>query len=369
MGTGQVADLGLVLVHYRTPQLAVTAVELLLEVAREDDVTLELVLVDNGSCEQGQAILRELAHRTGARLLETGRNLGFAGAANLGLSTLSTSLVGVMNPDVLVAPGCLRELTLGLSGDAEIVGPRFYWDQGRRLLLPPAQQRGRLLELLFTLGRTPTLAGLARRQWRRHARRHWRARESLRSFALVGALLLFRRSAYQSIGPFDEGYALYFEETDWLARAREAGKRAMYLPGACAVHLFDQSAQGEPRSRTWFAESTLRYRRRHYGNAWTALLARVEGPGSHERFDLPPPWPRTLPARTSEDLWIEVSPSPYGYPAAAEFWAGPLSEWCLPEEIRDQHPNLSLYVRVVDSRGRERGWYRMPALSEDGSGA
>ena len=57
-----------------------------------------------------------------------------------------------MNPDVRVLPGCLGALMDALNAGAAVAGPRFYWDEGRRMLLPPAEERSRRSELLALLG-------------------------------------------------------------------------------------------------------------------------------------------------------------------------------------------------------------------------
>ena len=365
IGTPHAADLTLVVVHYHTPELARAAVDGLLELARAERVALELVVVDNGSDESGRAVLQSLAQSSSVRVVEPGRNLGYAGAANLGLREGAGAALGVMNPDVVVLPGCMSSLLRELAAGTGVAGPLFHWDEGRRMLIPPAEPRGRLAELLLTLGRFPKLGAIARRYWRRHARRHWLAPGALPSIALIGALLAFRRDAWQAVGEFDEGYRLYFEETDWLVRARSAGQRTVYLPGAAAVHLFDQSAGREPRSREWFAESARRFRRRHYGTLWSTLLARLERaipPASAE------PAPAGFPSRGPSllgvergEYWFETSPFRHGYPAAAERWTGDPAEWRLPAEIRERHSQLELHLRIVDARGRERAWFVLPS--------
>jgi GT2 family glycosyltransferase len=361
-------DLTIALVHYHTPELASAAVSNLLSAAREDSIALELVIVDNGSDERGARELRSSASAANARVLAPSRNLGYAGGANLGLREARGAALGVMNADVVVRPGCLRALVGRLAAGGDVVGPRFTWDTAGRMLLPPSEPRGRLVELLYTLGRGGRASGLARRHWRRHARRHWIAQEPVASFALVGALLLFARSAPEMIGWFDEGYRLYFEETDWLARARTAGLRSWFVPEAVAVHLFDQSARGEPRSGSWFAESSERFRRRHYGRAWSLLLGRLEGLSLRARRDpAPRPWPPRAGELSPGEYWVEVSPHVHGYPAAAERWAGDPAEWRLPVEIRERHPELGLYVHLLDAGGRERGWFSLPAAATGGA--
>jgi GT2 family glycosyltransferase len=355
-----VSSLTLVVVHYHTPALACRAVEELASQAQRDALALDIVVVDNGSDERAREALRELAGRVPLRLVDAGRNLGYAGAANVGLDQARSFALGVMNPDVLVQSGCLRALLAELAAGADVAGPRFTWDEGRRVLVPPAEQRGRLVELLYTLGRRPALAGVARRHWRRHARRHWLATAPFRSEALIGALLTFRREAFESVGPFDAGFPLYFEETDWLARARAAGRRSSYVPEATAVHLYDQSARSEPRARAWFAESAMRFRRRHYGPSWTTLLGRLE-PTPSQPPRRAPRWPAPQLALAPGDYWLELSPFPHGFPAAAERWHGDPGSWRLPQEIRRRHPDLELHLRVVADSGRERGCFVLPA--------
>lgn len=342
--------LAIVLVHYHTPELAAESVAAL----RADLAALgreaEWALVDNGSDEAGRALLDTLP----ITRLDPGRNLGYAGGVNLGVASTAGEVVFLMNPDVLVLPGCAAALLQEIERGAAIAGPRFFWDRGRRLVLPPAEVRTRRAEVAALLARRGgRWAVRARRSWRRHARRHWEAERPLASYALSGSLLAVRRSAWERVGPFDEGYPLYFEETDWLLRARRRGLAARYVPAAQAVHLYGRSAAREPRSREWFEESARRFRRRHYGAWFEPFLARLDRgageaptPAPAEGLDLAP-FAGELP------LWVEVSPNPEGFPAAAELVRSPAARWTLPEEIRSRWEGGALAARVVDRRGRE----------------
>jgi GT2 family glycosyltransferase len=344
--------LAIVLVHYHTPELAADAVAALRADLAACGREAEWVLVDNGSDEAGRARLDTLP----VTRLDPGRNLGYAGGVNLGVASTQGEVVFLMNPDVLVLPGCAAALLTEIERGAAIAGPRFYWDRGRRLVLPPAEVRTRRAEIAALLARRGGgWAARARHAWRRHARRHWEAERPLASHALSGSLLAVRRSAWERVGPFDERYPLYFEETDWLLRARCRGLAARYVPAGQAVHLYGRSAAREPRSRAWFEESARRFRRRHYGAWFEPLLRRLDrGPGKE-------PVPRPAPAAGLDltafgdefPLWIEVSPNPAGFPAAAELLRLPAGRWTLPEEIRRRWEAGDLAVRVVDRRGRE----------------
>ena len=355
--------LAVVLVHYHTPGLAAAAVEAL----RRDvagaglDVGAEVdwLLVDNGSDAAERAQLASLP----VRRIDPGRNLGYAGGVNRGVAETAAELILLMNPDVLVLPGCVPALIERIGTGAAVAGPAFFWDSGRRILLPPAERRSRRDEALALLAgrddRDDRWAARARRRWRRHARRHWEARSPLPSHALSGSLLALSRPAWEAVGPFDEGFQLFFEETDWLLRAAARGVPAWYVPAAEAVHLYNQSAAGEPRAKAWFEESARRFRRRHYGAGFAAALAALDRRLPRRSAPSLPPVPSggiDVGALCAPfPLWVEVSPNPEGFPAAAERVPEPPPElWRLPQEIAAGLPaGTVLTVQVTDVAGRE----------------
>ena len=113
-------------------------------------------------------------------------------------------------------------------------------------MLPPTEERGRRDEIIRRLAtRGESQARSARQRWRHHAHNHWLAEQPLISYDLSGALLAVRRDAWENTGPFDEGFKLYFEETDWLMRLKRKGLKAVYVPEAEAVHFYNQSAARE----------------------------------------------------------------------------------------------------------------------------
>jgi GT2 family glycosyltransferase len=356
--------LAVILVHYHTPELAAAAVAAL---RRDTELAgiagdVEWLLVDNGSDEAGRALLETLP----VRRIDPGANLGYAGAVNLGVARSTADSIFLMNPDVLVLPGCVPALLAALDDGAAVAGPRFWWDCGRRLLLPPAERRSRRDELAALFARRGgAWAAAARRRWRRHARRHWQARRPLASHALSGSLLALRRSTWDKTGPFDEAFRLYFEETDWLRRVAARGLPAAYVPAAEAVHSYAQSAVREPQSSQWFEESARRFRELHYG-AWFADLLAALG------RRLPPEpasgAPVAAPAAGLDlsglpfPLWIEVSPNRTGFPAAAErLESPPEGGWRLPDEVETRLAPGTLQVQAVDDAGRELLRVSLPA--------
>jgi GT2 family glycosyltransferase len=365
--------LAVVLVHYRTPELLARAVAALNAELAGSGLDADLIVVDNGGEAAGGP------PGLPVRWLAAGRNLGYAGGLNLGVSKTRADVLLLMNPDVEVLPGCLAALVGALAGGAAVAGPRFYWEPARQLMLPPTEVRSRPSELLRRLAtHGERWAARVRRRWRRHARRHWLAAHAFPSLALSGALLAVRRDAWERVGPFDEGFPLYFEETDWLKRLARQGLTAWYVPAAAAVHRYNQSGAREPRAAAWFAESAARFERRHYG-AWFSWLMRCVPDRGTARLADPPALARGLPAidlsgsprPAPGPLWVEVSPSRLGFPAAAAIVAGdPPGTWRFPAAAWEYLTPGAYRLQTVDAAGRELARYAFHRLSgPEGAGA
>lgn len=90
---------------------------------------------------------------------------------------------------------------------------------------------------------------------------------------VTGASFMVRRELLDDIGLMDEGFFLYFEETDLMTRARKAGYEVWHVAASRVVHLAGQATgvrtgdpdpQVQPLSPFWLA-SRDRYLRKHHG--------------------------------------------------------------------------------------------------------
>ncbi len=344
-----------VIVHYRTPRLLEAAVAALHEDARTSALPLEVIVVDNGGTS-ASAAGDSAPEGLEAEVLRPAENLGYAAGINLGVGHATGDVLLLMNADVTVETGCLRALLDALEG-AGIAGPRLFWDQGRRLMLPPQALRTRRAELDAAWAeRSPAWGRSFRRRWRRRARAFWRAETPVLCYELTGACLAVTRDGWRRVGRFDEGFRLYFEETEWLLRARRRGVRAVLAPAACCVHAYDQSAKREPRAQLWFEESAERFRRRRYGAWFAALLRRLERvPRRFEEVALLGGDP------VGDEVWVEVTPLPLGAPATGcRVAAGEAAGFEVPADVV-AGARSDLWVRVTDAGGRDVGGWRVRA--------
>jgi N-acetylglucosaminyl-diphospho-decaprenol L-rhamnosyltransferase len=80
---------------------------------------------------------------------------------------------------------------------------------------------------------------------------------------VCGACFMVRREVIKEVGLLDEGFFIYFEETDWCKRAAEKGWLTMYIP---TIRVQHHEAAGRGRlSIIEFQRSGYRYFAKHGG--------------------------------------------------------------------------------------------------------
>ena len=266
-GRARPVDCAVVVVTYNSARDVVGLLESL--PAAAGDLTLRTVVVDNGSSDATVDLVRAFS---GVTCVETGLNLGYAGGINVGREHAGDyAALLVLNPDVVLEPGALRELAGGLEDPrVGIVAPMLLDSSGRRypsLRRDPTLRRAIGDGLLGgRIGRRPGWLSELVRDEAPYRRRHavdW----------AVGAALLISAACDRAVGDWDERFFLYSEETDYGARARSAGFRVEYLPTARARHRGGGSGQSSTLLAL-NAVSRVRYmeKRRQWPRAYRAAV-------------------------------------------------------------------------------------------------
>lgn len=205
-----------VVVAYNSAAYIVACLASLLAELRADD---ELIVVDSGSADGTPALVRERFPQ--ARLI-VGENAGYAGGCNRGAQAARGELLVFLNPDTVVRPGALDALLAPIAG------------AGAAALSTACVVHMRQPARVNTCGNTVHYTGLA------YCRGAGRPASELAAPCEVdsvsGAAFAIRRELFERLGGFDERFFLYVEDTDLSLRARLAGARIVYAPGAVVEH-------------------------------------------------------------------------------------------------------------------------------------
>jgi N-acetylglucosaminyl-diphospho-decaprenol L-rhamnosyltransferase len=201
----------------------------------------DVVVVDNGSRDGSIATLRTRCPT--ARVVESGGNVGYAGAANRGIAATSTPVVAVCNSDLHLRAGT-GAAVLARFDDATVgaAGPRIRNPDGSTY--PSARAFPSLVDavghgLLGLLWPTNPFS----RRYRRLDADPGAPRDA---DWVSGAAIWLRRRAVDAIGGWDDGYFMYMEDMDLCWRLGRAGWRIVYEPGGEVVHVQGLSTAAAP---------------------------------------------------------------------------------------------------------------------------
>ena len=234
-------------------------------------LAMEIVVVDNGSTDGSQALVRRRFPEV--QLLALGRNVGFAAGNNRGLPLTSGRYRLLLNPDCIVHDEALEQMVAYADDHPEVglLGPRLLNGDGS--LQPSCRSFPTIGALLFRntiLDRwwpdNPFARGYLMEDWRHDTPRpvDW----------LSGACLMARSEVVRQVGGLDERYYMYVEDMDWCYRVHRAGWQVVYDPTACVTHLIGRSSDQRPVAMIQQHHlSMVRYVAKHYGAAAAALAA------------------------------------------------------------------------------------------------
>lgn len=248
----------------------VTLDALLASIRDATTLTPRIVVSDNGSTD-GSVEAATIAHPS-IEVLYNESNLGYGRAINAAVLTLDESVgwIVVVNPDSVFSPGSIDELLAGARHDSRIgaIGPLIVSEDGTPY--PSARQ----LPSLRTGVAHGVLAGVwPGNPWSRRYRQDAVVERGQTADTgwLSGACLLLRRSAFDSVGGFDDRYFMYFEDVDLGRELGLAGWRNVYLPSARVTHIGATTASRFP-SRTQRAhhESAYLYVKKKHPQWWFA---------------------------------------------------------------------------------------------------
>ena len=158
----------------------------------------------------------------------------------------------VMNPDIRMPENPFPLLIEEIERQhAAVIAPA---------VLSPAGQ------IEDSIRRFPTPFSLASKLLARDDGRHAFAAgdETFPADWVGGMFMLFRSENYRSVGGFDEGFFLYYEDVDICTRLWKTGRRVLACPKAQVVHEARRTSRRNVRYMRWHLSSMARYLGKHW---------------------------------------------------------------------------------------------------------
>lgn len=216
-----------------------------------------VIVVDNGSVDGSVPAVRQTFPEV--TIVETGRNLGYAGGNNAGIDAAlkkGAQFILLLNNDTIVAPDILEKFVDAarrFPNAAALTGTIYRYDDGQRIWWADAHWVER--EGSFVCPSEGALdPGVAD--------------DSARDTDYACGCTIFMRAALvREVGPLDAQYFLTFEETDWCFRVRHRGYRCLLVPKVKVWHKGSVSFKGgeSPLYSYFFTRNRLLFAERHLG--------------------------------------------------------------------------------------------------------
>jgi hypothetical protein len=246
------SSVGIIVVNWNNVH---DTLDCLRSLAHLDYSRYKVLVVDNGSGDD--SVLRIRAKFPEVGILETGKNLGYAGGNNLGIRHAledGADLICILNNDVMVEPDFLTPLLEALAADP------------RAGIATPLIVDGRANSKVWALG--------ASVDWKRgsvqrlHAGRPTSEVKDFKPFEVgvaPGSALLVRGVVFEQAGFLDERYFLYYEEADWCIGVQKAGYKILAVPDSLVIHkVSDTLGQASPVTDYYMTRNRFHFIRRHW---------------------------------------------------------------------------------------------------------
>jgi len=206
---------------------------------------LELLIVDNGSTDH--SIENVEKNFPQVRLIRNNANLGFGGGNNVGIRTITTPFILMLNNDVTLDPYCVEKL------HETIIRDQKTGSCASKILLK------KMNNCVDAAGIAVCPDGLSIGRGRGEPANSYS--EPAEVFFASDCCCLYRKEMLDEIGLYDADFFAYAEETDLGWRAQLFGWRCMYVPEAIVYHHHSASAGSHSpfkaylveRNRIWLA--------------------------------------------------------------------------------------------------------------------
>ncbi|MBU4331547.1 glycosyltransferase family 2 protein [Patescibacteria group bacterium] len=226
-------ELSIIILNYKQRGLVKQCVKGILSLCLVFDY--EIIVVDNDSRDGCLKMIKKQFNNSRIKTIQSDKNLGMGAGNNLGIRQAQGEYILILNPDITLLEGAIEKMIKFMkeSSRVGILAPK---------LLNPDRSvqyaQFRFPDFWRPLYRRTLLGKTAwgKKRLEDFLMFDWDRKSARKIDWALGACLLIRKLALDSIGLFDERFFLFFEDTDLCRRFWNNSWEVWCLPEAEMVH-------------------------------------------------------------------------------------------------------------------------------------
>lgn len=244
-------DLSVIIVSFNTKKLTKDSIDSLIK--KTKGIDYEIIVVDNSSSDGSIEMLKNYSKKyNNFFYIQTGKNLGFGKANNLGIKKAKGKYILLLNSDTNLKENILPEMIsymdkhpkMGVSTCSLLNKDGLL--QGTGGGFPTIF---RIFAWMFFIEDIPFIDRLFTPFHPMHPMSFYKGGSIFKNKRkmdwITGAFMLFKREVFKDAGVFNEDFFMYVEETELCYRVVKSGWEIWYLPKWSIIHYGGSSSGGE----------------------------------------------------------------------------------------------------------------------------
>lgn len=213
-------------------------------VERNAEAGIAIVLIDNASTDDSLSYVEQ--HFPSVHIIRLAANLGYAGGYNEGLQGLEADYFVLLNTDVELPGGCIRQLVDKMEADSSIgiAQPKVLSLQRPGYFEYAGGAGGYIDKYGYTFTRGRLFDSIEKDEGQYD--------DDTQVFWASGACLIIRASLFHELGGFFPYFFMYSEEVDLCWRAAMEGHKVYVFPSAVVYHRETTSFAAQSADRIYF---------------------------------------------------------------------------------------------------------------------
>ncbi|MCL5103525.1 MAG: glycosyltransferase family 2 protein [Armatimonadetes bacterium] len=223
----------------------------------------EVIVVDNASGDLDEALF--LVEFPDVQLIRNDENLGYARGNNQAFAAARGDYILLLNPDTEVTEGAIGTLVGFMeshpdaaAAGAKLVRPDGGIDRSVRGFPYPGPIAWEYIGVSKIFPKSRIFGA--------YRMTYFNYDETAEVDQPMGSCLIISGRALTEVGVFDEQFPVFFNEVDWLYRAKKMGYRVYFTPDAVMIHHGASSTRQVDRRKMSREshESLIKFYRKHF---------------------------------------------------------------------------------------------------------